>query len=150
MIQLIIALRCGNRCCDKEFRASGYRKVSPSPLKGWAYLFKEKFIMNTQREKHIVKGMTALCVANAWNDKLGGSFHSRPEEMNQFMQDVMNRIYTVLLRKDDADFMRKLALYGSLASGLWGEPQEVTGLLESGFVADIDRMGEAEREEGIS
>jgi hypothetical protein len=66
------------------------------------------------------------------------------------MQDVMSRIYSVLLRKNDADFMRKLALYGSLANGLWGEPQEVTELLESGFVADINRMSEAEREEGIS
>lgn len=101
--------------------------------------------MSHQQKQHIAKGITALCVANAWNDKLG-SFHSKPEEMNRFMQETMDRIYSVLLQMDDPDFMRKLALYGSLANNLWGEPKEVAGLLESGFVTDVDRMGQKDKQ----
>lgn len=102
--------------------------------------------MDNSNKRHIAKGITALCVANVLNKNLGGRFHSKPEEMNRFMQEAMDRIYSVLLRMDDPDFMRKLALYGSLANNLWGEPKEVAGLLESGFVTDVDRMGQKDEQ----
>lgn len=104
--------------------------------------------MSDEQKKRLAKGIAALCVANVWSDALGG-FHGRPE-VDRFMRDAMNRIYTVLQRMDDPDFLRKLALYGSLSSNLWGEPQEMPGLLESGFVASVDRMSDDEQEDSSS
>jgi hypothetical protein len=99
--------------------------------------------MNDKDRKYLAQGMAALCVRDTWNNELCEPF-SKHEEMKHFMQDVVNRLYSVLLRSDDPDFMRKLALYGSLTENLWGEPEEQTGLLESGLVAQVDRMALAD------
>jgi integrase len=64
------------------------------------------------------------------------------------MKDVMNRVYSVLLRIEDTDFMRKLTMYGFLLSGVWGRPEEVKGLLDEGFVARPDRMAAATQNSG--
>ncbi|MGB4056708.1 MAG: hypothetical protein WBK77_01340 [Alphaproteobacteria bacterium] len=103
--------------------------------------------MDDKDKKFLAQGMAALCVRDTWNNEICEPF-SKHEEMRQFMRDVVNRLYSVLLRADDPDFMRKLTLYGSLTDNLYGEPEELKGLLEGEFVAQVDRMALSEQEEG--
>jgi hypothetical protein len=98
--------------------------------------------MKKEDTKDIARGITALCVRDAWNEELC-SPHEKSEEMRRYMKDVMNRIYTVLTRVEDPDFMRKLSMYGSLISPFLGKPEEVQGLLDQGLVAQVDRMAAA-------
>ena len=98
--------------------------------------------MKIEDAKDIAGGITALCVQDTWNEEICDPY-SKSEEMRRYMKDVMNRVYSVLLRIEDPDFMRKLTMYGSLLSGVWGRPEEVKGLLDEGFVARLDRMAAA-------
>ncbi len=95
--------------------------------------------MNQDEKKYLAQGIAAVCVRDAWNKGLGDPY-SKHEEMRHFMNTVVNRVYTVLLHMDEPDFKRKLATYGSLASGVWNEPEQITGLLDDGFVAQVDRI----------
>ena len=95
--------------------------------------------MGIEDKKVIAQGMAALCVMDAWNKDICDPF-SKHEEVRAFMQNVVSRLYSVLLHTDDPGFMKKLTLYGSLTKNVWGEPQEVKGLLEGGLVDRVSRM----------
>jgi hypothetical protein len=45
------------------------------------------------------------------------------DEMRQFMQQVTDRLYTVLAQIDDVDFMERLHSLGQKLTAQWGEPQ---------------------------
>jgi len=46
-------------------------------------------------------------------------------EMKNLMQEVVNKIYTTLLRLDNPDFFEKLEKYSSPFTAKWDEPKEL-------------------------
>lgn len=47
------------------------------------------------------------------------------EEMRRFMKEVVNKIYTVLLRLDDPAFIERMDAYASRATSKWDEPENL-------------------------
>jgi hypothetical protein len=41
------------------------------------------------------------------------------------MKEVVNKIYTVLLRMDDSEFVERLNQYGKLMAYNWDEPKDL-------------------------
>ena len=48
------------------------------------------------------------------------------DEMRAFMKQVVDRLYTVLLRSDDLAFMERMMLYTKRAARNWDEPNNLT------------------------
>jgi hypothetical protein len=47
------------------------------------------------------------------------------DEMRKLMKEVVNKIYTVLLRMDDSEFVERLNQYGKLMAYNWDEPKDL-------------------------
>jgi hypothetical protein len=45
--------------------------------------------------------------------------------MRQLMKEVVNKLYSVLLRLDELRFVEAVKEYGRLLAGKWDEPQKV-------------------------
>jgi hypothetical protein len=102
--------------------------------------------------KQLALGLASLCVRNTSlenihagivpKSKMGDFsdvFVSTPEgkipwdqvskisdaEMKQLMIEVVNKIYTVLLRQNDPEFVAKFNSYGSRYTANWDEPKEL-------------------------
>jgi hypothetical protein len=54
-----------------------------------------------------------------WNDLSRIS----DDEMRRFMKEVVNKIYTVLLRLDDPAFVERLTSYAGQCTSRWDEPE---------------------------
>ena len=58
------------------------------------------------------------------------------EEMRAFMREVVDRLYTSLLRVEDPDFVQRLLRYAERAKRNWDEPQNLidwfTGKFDGG------------------
>lgn len=50
------------------------------------------------------------------------------EEMKRLMREVVNKLYTVLLNWEDADFLRALLEAGARYTAKWDPPEEVSML----------------------
>jgi len=47
------------------------------------------------------------------------------DEMKKLMKEVVNKIYTVLLRMDDPEFIEGLNQWGQLMARKWDEPEDL-------------------------
>jgi hypothetical protein len=50
----------------------------------------------------------------------------RDDEMRQFIKEVVDKLYTVLLRLDDAEFVDRMDQYARRATAKWDEPRNLT------------------------
>ena len=50
----------------------------------------------------------------------------RNDEMREFMKQVVDRLYTVLLRLDDPAFVDRMDQYARRATAKWDEPRNLT------------------------
>ena len=50
----------------------------------------------------------------------------RDDEMREFMKQVVDRLYTVLLRLDDPEFVGRMDRYARRATARWDEPRYLT------------------------
>ena len=50
----------------------------------------------------------------------------RHDEMREFMKQVVDRLYTVLLRLDDPEFVDRMDQYARRATAKWDEPRNLT------------------------
>ena len=50
----------------------------------------------------------------------------RDDEMREFMKQVVDRLYTVLLRLDDPEFVDGMDRYARRATARWDEPKNLT------------------------
>jgi hypothetical protein len=48
------------------------------------------------------------------------------DEMREFMKQVVDRLYTVLLRLDDPEFVGRMDRYARRATARWDEPRYLT------------------------
>jgi hypothetical protein len=48
------------------------------------------------------------------------------DEMKKLMKEVVNKLYTALLRLDDPEFVEGLSRWGQLMARNWDEPQDLT------------------------
>jgi hypothetical protein len=48
------------------------------------------------------------------------------DEMRQLMKEVVNKLYSVLLRLEEPKFVEAVTEYGRLMAGKWDKPQKVT------------------------
>jgi hypothetical protein len=48
------------------------------------------------------------------------------DEMRQLMKEVVNKLYTVLLRLDDFEFVQRMNNYARLMTRQWAEPENLT------------------------
>jgi hypothetical protein len=48
------------------------------------------------------------------------------DEMRQLMKEVVNKIYTVLLRLDDVEFVQRMDGYARLMTRRWATPENLT------------------------
>ena len=48
------------------------------------------------------------------------------DEMREFMKQVVDRLYTVLLRLDDPEFVDRMDQYARRATAKWDEPRNLT------------------------
>ncbi len=48
------------------------------------------------------------------------------DEMRQLMKEVVNKIYTVLLRLDDSEFVQRMENFGRLMTRRWDAPENLT------------------------
>jgi hypothetical protein len=51
------------------------------------------------------------------------------EEMKVLMKEVVNKIFTVLIRSEDADFMSALIHWGARQTVRWDEPETLSGFI---------------------
>jgi hypothetical protein len=50
----------------------------------------------------------------------------RNDEMRAFMIEVVDRLYTVLLRLDDPEFVTRMEKYARRSTAAWNEPRNLT------------------------
>jgi hypothetical protein len=108
--------------------------------------------MNEEIAKRLALGMAVLCVRNTCIEDLhaGVEPHSqagdfshakvvtpdgeipwnrlsriRNDEMRAFMKQVVDRLYTVLLRLDDPLFVERIDQYARRTTAAWDAPQEL-------------------------
>ena len=48
------------------------------------------------------------------------------DDMRQLMKEVVNKMYTALLRLDDAEFVQRMLGYGELGTRRWDAPENLT------------------------
>jgi hypothetical protein len=48
------------------------------------------------------------------------------DEMRQLMKEVVNKIYTVLLRLDDSEFVQRMENFSGLMTRRWDAPENLT------------------------
>ena len=109
--------------------------------------------MNEEIAKRLALGMAVLCVRNTCIEDIhagvephsqAGDFSDakvvtpdgeipwnslsriRNDEMRAFMKQVVDRLYTVLLRLDDPQFVERVDQYARRATRAWDAPQELT------------------------
>jgi hypothetical protein len=109
--------------------------------------------MNEEIAKRLALGMAVLCVRNTciedvhagitpnsqagdYSDvKVVTPFGEIPwnrlsritdDEMRAFMKQVVNRLYTVLLRLDDPEFVERVDHYARRATAAWDAPESLT------------------------
>jgi hypothetical protein len=109
--------------------------------------------MNQEIAKRLALGMAVLCVRNTCIEDIHAGIepHSqardfsdarlvtpdgeipwtklspiRNDEMREFMKQVVDRIYTVLLRLDNPGFVERLDHYALRATKAWDEPKNLT------------------------
>ena len=108
--------------------------------------------MNKNAAKQLALGMAVLCVRNTSLEELhAGTIPSSDardysdvkivspygeipwnnvsrisdEEMRQLMKEVVNKIYSVLLRIDDPEFIERLIRFGKRMASNWDEPEDI-------------------------
>jgi hypothetical protein len=109
--------------------------------------------MNQEIAKRLALGMAVLCVRNTCIEDIhagvephsqAGDFSDarvvtpdgeipwnslsriRNDEMREFMKQVVDRIYTVLLRLDDPRFVERMDHYALRSTKTWDEPKNLT------------------------
>ena len=109
--------------------------------------------MDQEIAKQLALGMAVLCVRNTCIEDIHASVepHSRAgdfsdarvvtpdgeipwnslsrirnDEMREFMKQVVDRIYTVLLRLDDPRFVERMDHYALRSTKTWDEPKNLT------------------------
>jgi hypothetical protein len=101
-LALNIALLCVRNTCIEDIHAG----VEPSSKAG---------------DFSDVKLVTP-CGEIPWNDLS----RIRDDEMRQFMKGVVDKLYTVLLRLDDHEFIDRMDRYARPATAKWDEPRNLT------------------------
>lgn len=108
--------------------------------------------MDETEAKQLALGLASLCVRNTSLENIHAGivptsqtgdfsdvFVSTPDgtipwdqvskindaEMKQLMIEVVDKIYTVLLRQNDPEFVAKFNSYGARYTANWDEPQEM-------------------------
>jgi hypothetical protein len=109
--------------------------------------------MDTQHAENLAKSLALLCVRNTFLEDLhagicpssrAGDYSDvkvvtpygeipwsnlsrlNDDEMRQLMKEVVNKIYTVLLRSDDLEFVQRMDAYSRLMTRRWDAPQDLT------------------------
>jgi hypothetical protein len=108
--------------------------------------------MNEERAKRLALGMAILCVRNTCIEDIhagiepssqAGDFSDvkvvtpygeipwnklsriRDDDMRDFMRQVVDRIYTVLLRLDDPEFVERMENYAQRTTAAWDAPNNL-------------------------
>ena len=108
--------------------------------------------MNKNAAKQLALGMAVLCVRNTSLEELhAGTIPSSDaqdysdvrivtpygeipwnnvsrisdDEMRLLMKEVVNKIYSVLLRMDDPEFIERLIRFGKRMASNWDEPEDI-------------------------
>ena len=116
-----------------------------------AYILREA-TMNEEMAKRLALGMAILCVRNTCIEDLhagiepssqAGDFSDvkvvtpygeipwnklsriRDDDMRDFMKQVVDRIYTVLLRLDDPEFVERMDNYARRTTAAWDIPNNL-------------------------
>ena len=111
--------------------------------------------MKKNEAKQLALGMAALCVRNTFLEELhAGTIPSSKtkdysdvkvvspygeipwqklsrinnDEMRTLMKEVVDKMYSVLLRIDDSEFKEALILYGKNMTYKWDEPRAIKAL----------------------
>jgi hypothetical protein len=115
--------------------------------------------MNQEIAKHLALGMAVLCVRDTCIEDIHAGIvpHSQAgdfsdakvvtpdgeipwnrlsrisdDEMREFMKQVVNRIYTLLLRLDEPGFFERMDHYAGRATKAWDEPVNLTNWFAGG------------------
>jgi hypothetical protein len=115
--------------------------------------------MNQEIAKHLALGMAVLCVRNTSIEDIHAGIvpHSQAgdfsdakvvtpdgeipwnrlsrisdDEMREFMKQVVNRIYTFLLRLDEPGFFERMDHYAGRTTKGWDEPVNLTNWFAGG------------------
>ncbi|WP_125206322.1 hypothetical protein [Capsulimonas corticalis] len=48
------------------------------------------------------------------------------DEMREWMKEVVNKLYTFLIRSNDIDFLERMTIYSQQATHLWEDPKNLT------------------------
>jgi hypothetical protein len=106
--------------------------------------------MKEETAKQLAIGMALLCVRNTFLEDLHagiepatpagdysdvkvvtpvgeipwtGASRIRNDEMRQLMKEVVNKLYTILLRLDDAEFVTRMSHFSQRMTRHWDEPE---------------------------
>jgi hypothetical protein len=117
------------------------------------YVFSHGAQMKQEVAKRLALGMAVLCVRNTCIEDIHAGIepHSQAgdfsdarvvtpdgeipwnvlsrisnDEMREFMKQVVDRIYTVLLRLDDSGFVERMDRYAFRTTKEWDEPKNLT------------------------
>ena len=109
--------------------------------------------MDKKQAKQLALGMAVMCVRNTFledlhagtgpSSKIGDYSDVKvispygeiewaklsrisDDEMRQLMKEVVNKLYSVLLRLEEPKFVEAVTEYGRLMAGKWDKPQKVT------------------------
>ena len=109
--------------------------------------------MNEKAAKQLALSLAILCVRNTCIEdihagigprSLAGDFSDvkvvtplgeipwnrlsriRDDEMREFMKEVVDKLYTVLLGLNDPEFVRRMDNYARLMTKAWDEPRNLT------------------------
>jgi len=112
--------------------------------------------MNKEDAKKLAMGIAVLCVRNTFLEDLhAGTIPSSntqdysdikvvspygeipwnnlsrigDDEMRQLMKEIVNKIYSVLLRMDDPEFIERLNRYSKRRTYNWDEPKDLENFL---------------------
>jgi hypothetical protein len=122
-------------------------------------LFPHGAQMDPEIAKQLALGMAVLCVRNTCIEDIhaGITPHSQAgdfsdakvvtpdgeipwnrlsrisdDEMREFMKQVVDRIYTVLLRLDDPEFVERMGHYARRTTKAWDAPKNLTNWFAGG------------------
>ncbi len=59
------------------------------------------------------------------------------DEMHQFMKQVVDRIYTVLLRLDDSEFIERMDQHSRRMTSKWDDPQNLVDWFTGNWSANM-------------
>ncbi|CAM6000159.1 unnamed protein product [Sphagnum balticum] len=69
-----------------------------------------------------------------------------PEEMRDLVKDSLNRVYTILLRLDDPEFVKKIGTYTANMTDAWDEPEFLADWNSGAWKKKLEEVKCQERE----